>query len=556
MQDRSANGTREGAIAQARRELETGRFEAELGRRVRYRTESQNLPQRLPELEAYLRDELTGALAALGFTCRIFANPAPGQGSVLLAQRVEDPQLPTVLGYAHGDVVRGMEERWTNGKGPWELARDGDRFYGRGTADNKGQHTIGLCALRAVLEERGGRLGFNAKFLVEMGEEVGSKGLVELIAKHKAEFAADVLIASDGPRVTAERVTLTLGNRGCLNFDLVCELREGDYHSGNWGGLLADPSILLAHALASLIEPTGKLLVPELETPPATPAVGRALAQLEIAEDAEGPKIDRMWGEPDKSLPERVYGSNVLVVLAMGAGSPGQPVNAIPGRAVAHCQFRYVAGTDPACVRPAIERQLAERGFGTILVADPPASNSGRFAAARTEPDDPWAKWVAASLERTAGEVPCVVPQTGGSICNELFTELLGMPALWVPHSHPACRQHAPDEHLLIAIADSGLALMAGLYWDLGEGGTPKLSGRSGPKCPEQQPCGRDPEGDDNGSPRAAHRPLAQALSIGSELGHERRGYQLHSEQDSQRHDDRVIEVADHRQEIGNEVDG
>jgi hypothetical protein len=40
-----------------------------------------------------------------------------------------------------------------------------------------------------------------------------------------------------------------------------------------------------------------------------------------------------------------------------------------------------------------------------------------------------------------------------------------------VPHSYPACSQHAPNEHLPVAIAREGLALMAGLYWDLGEQG-------------------------------------------------------------------------------------
>ena len=116
-------------------------------------------------------------------TCRKYDNPFQGQGPVLLATRIEEPGLPVVLGYGHGDVVRGLEDQWTKGKGPWITARDGDRLYGRGTADNKGQHTINMAALRAVLAERG-RLGFNAKFMIEMGEEAGSKGLKELVRAH------------------------------------------------------------------------------------------------------------------------------------------------------------------------------------------------------------------------------------------------------------------------------------------------------------------------------------------------------------------------------------
>ena len=84
----------------------------------------------------------------MGFTTRIYDNPLAGQGPVLLATRIEDATLPTVLGYGHGDVIRGLEDQWTKGKGPWVTARDGDRLYGRGTADNKGQHTINMAALR------------------------------------------------------------------------------------------------------------------------------------------------------------------------------------------------------------------------------------------------------------------------------------------------------------------------------------------------------------------------------------------------------------------------
>jgi hypothetical protein len=62
----------------------------------------------------------------------------------------------------------------------------------------------------------------------------------------------------------------------------------------------------------------------------------------------------------------------------------------------------------------------------------------------------------------------------GGSIGNDLFTDLLGLPAVWLPHSYPACSQHAPDEHLLLSVAESAMRLMAGLYWDLGGRDTPR----------------------------------------------------------------------------------
>jgi acetylornithine deacetylase/succinyl-diaminopimelate desuccinylase-like protein len=73
-----------------------------------------------------------------------------------------------MLTYGHGDVVAGNDQQWSDGRSPWQLASAGERWYGRGTADNKGQHTINLAALSQVLAARG-RLKFNAKLLLEMG---------------------------------------------------------------------------------------------------------------------------------------------------------------------------------------------------------------------------------------------------------------------------------------------------------------------------------------------------------------------------------------------------
>ena len=70
--------------------------------------------------------------------------------------------------------MRGLEDQWRAGLDPWQLTEEGDRWYGRGTADNKGQHALNLSALEAVLAERGGKLGFNLKLVLETCEERGS----------------------------------------------------------------------------------------------------------------------------------------------------------------------------------------------------------------------------------------------------------------------------------------------------------------------------------------------------------------------------------------------
>jgi len=458
--------TRTEALQQSRTYFESGGFQHELARRVAIRTESPDPLQR-PELYRYLTDELQPALVAMGFDCTVHENPVADAGPLLVARRQEADDVPTVMSYGHADVVLGYDDQWRPGIGPWDLKVEGDRWYGRGTADNKGQHTINLAAMRSVLEQRG-RLGFNAVLLFETGEETGSPGLREFCESNSQLFDADVFIASDGPRMQPDVPTIFMGSRGAYNFSMRLTLREGGHHSGNWGGLLSNPGVILAHALASMISSEGELLVDGWKAEPMTDSVREAIGRLTVG-GGDGPVIDPGWGEPGFTPEERVFGTNTFEVLAFETGNPRNPVNAIPPSAVAHCHMRFVAGTDAATLLPALRRHLDAAGFETIeLEAADIVMN-----ATRLDPNHPWAQWAIASVERTSGKDVAVLPNLGGSLPNDVFADVLGLPTIWVPHSYAGCSQHAPNEHVLASICGEALQIMTGLWWDLGESASP-----------------------------------------------------------------------------------
>ena len=461
------------AIEAAAAWFDGGGLLADLAPRIGIRTESQNRDC-AATLARYLTDEIGPACKRLGLRWEQWDNPVPGAPPMLFAERVEDLALPTVLIYGHGDVVAGHDREWSAGRSPWEVAADAGRWYGRGTADNKGQHSINLAALGQVLAARG-RLGFNAKLLVEMGEEVGSPGLRQTCETRATSLRADVLIASDGPRLRSNRPTIFLGSRGAFNFDLGVALREGAHHSGNWGGLLANPGIVLANAIASLVDARGRILVAGLIPPPIPQSVRRALADIEPG-GPDGPAIDTNWGEPGLTPAERVFGWNALEVLAFRTGNPDRPVNAIPPRATAQLQLRFVAGCDWRTFIPAIRTHLDMRGFAKVDVR---SSEGEPMAATRLDPNHPLVQWAAASIAATTGARPAILPNLGGSLPNDCFADVLDLPTIWVPHSYPACAQHAPDEHLLVHVAREGLGIMTGLFWDLGEPGSAPAGARA-----------------------------------------------------------------------------
>jgi acetylornithine deacetylase/succinyl-diaminopimelate desuccinylase-like protein len=174
--------------------------------------------------------------------------------------------------------------------------------------------------------------------------------------------------------------------------------------------------------------------------------------------------LSENWGEEGLSAAERLYAWNTLEVLAMSSGNIGKPANAIPGRAQAVLQLRFVVGTRVDKIVDVIRAHLHGGGFPMVEVT---ATQS--FDASRTDFDSPWVSWAADSIRQTTGKAPAVLPNFGGSLPNDVFSDCLGLPTIWVPHSYPGCSQHAPDEHILLSVTEEALGIMAGLFWDLGE---------------------------------------------------------------------------------------
>jgi hypothetical protein len=117
-------------------------------------------------------------------------------------------------------------------------------------------------------------------------------------------------------------------------------------------------------------------------------------------------------------------------------------------------------------VCPVAEKEILENRESNQAVVRPGNENFSLGARAR-----------GANARAPLGGDPTILPNVGRSLSNDIFSVGLGLPTIWVPHSYPGCSQHAPNEHLPLSLAREALRLMAGLYWDLGEPGTPTTRG-------------------------------------------------------------------------------
>ena len=440
-----------------------GEFIANLRSLVSFVTDSKNSVSN-ENLIRYYVDGLSGILAELGLQTEIIDNPIKNAPPFLIGKRIESSELKTILLYGHGDTVPLQQELWNEGISPSKLKIIDEKIYGRGVADNKGQHLVNLMALLSVLKTRK-KLGFNIKVIFEMGEEVGSPGLFELCEQYKDYLKSDVLIASDGPRVAVDVPTVFLGSRGAINFELEVKYREGAHHSGNWGGVLRDPGVRLSHALSIITNKTGNILIENWKPTSLTEEVRDRLKSLPntVSKTLE---IDENWGEPGLSSNEKLFGWNSFSILAMKSGDIDLPVNAIQPSAKALCQLRFVVGTDENKVISSLREHLDQHGFQDIKII---SENAINFEASRTNLDNVWLKKIEHILEEFYGDKIHVIPNLAGSLPNNCFTDILNIPTIWIPHSYKECSQHAPNEHLPINLLRDALLLMTNLYWNLGK---------------------------------------------------------------------------------------
>lgn len=449
---------KEKAVQHATQYFDKGYFKKDLAELISVKTESQNNEC---NLENYYDQNIIPMLVKMGFKCRVMENPLSKANIILFAERIENAEFSTILTYGHGDVVLGQDSCWDNGLSPYKLIEKDNRYYGRGTADNKGQHLINIKALNSLLSVQK-KLGFNFKILFEMGEEIGSPGLKAFCQQNKELLKADVFIASDGPRISQKIPTIFTGSRGGINFDLSVNLRDNAHHSGNFGGILKDPSIILSHAIASITDARGQINIPEWLPTSLTPDIKEILAKLPLVD--AGFDLDPDWGQKELTMTERVFGWNSFSVLAMLSGEPEAPLNAISGHARSTCQLRFVVGTDVNKIIPALRNHLNSFGFEDVNIHE---SEMTPFPATRLEMNNSWLSLITKSLENSMGSKIDLLPNLGGSLPNDSFSEVLELPTIWIPHSYAGCAQHSPNEHLSVPLARQALICMTALFADL-----------------------------------------------------------------------------------------
>lgn len=392
------------------------------------------------------------AFGELGLESRLVRTP---DGTDTVIARHDGPAgSPRVLLYAHYDVQPAPAAGWDTD--PWTLTEKNGRFYGRGSADCKGNIMAHLVALRA-LKAVEGEFPCSITVVVEGSEEQGTAGLEDYVRAHPEEFAADAIIIGDVGNLAAGVPTLTVALRGMAAVVVKVSTGVSQLHSGAFGGAAPDALAALIEILASLRDEDGNTTVTGLDNTgvwngtPYDEETFRADAGTRegVSLLGSGRVADQLWARP--------------AVTVLGIDAPGV-IGAVPSiqpTAAACVSLRVPPGVDPVEAQTLLMEHLeAAAPWGAVVECER-AGVGSPFAAA----EDSHAFQVLSESMAQAFDAPVQTSGQGGSIplTAALATAHPDAAIVMIGVADPACRMHAENESVDPGEI-SGMALAEALF--------------------------------------------------------------------------------------------
>ncbi len=347
------------------------------------------------------------------------------------------PGRPTVLLYCHYDVQPPLDPTGTEWHSPpFTLTERNGRWYGRGSADCKGNIVAHLIALRAL----GRDLGVGIKLIAEGCEELGHGGIEGFVRAHADLLRADAIIIADTGNFSVGVPTLTTSLRGLTEVIVSVSTLESALHSGMFGGPAPDALMAVIKMLATLRDAKGNTAIQGLDAAPPwhgvayPPSVFRTDARVLDGVDllGDGPVEEMLWSRP------------AVTVLGIDCPPVVGSAGAIPAHARARISLRVPAGIDAERARDALIEHLRAVAPWNSRVEIKPESTGQPFS---TRTDGPAYLAMNRSLEE-AYDRPATTQGEGGSIplCNVLGETFPDAEIMLLGVEEPACLIHAPNE--------------------------------------------------------------------------------------------------------------
>jgi acetylornithine deacetylase/succinyl-diaminopimelate desuccinylase-like protein len=370
----------------------------------------------------------------------------------------DEPGLPTVTVYNHLDVQPASKatEPWETE--PFTFTRQGDRYFGRGTTDDKGPALSALFGIKAAREAG---LPVNIRLLWELEEEIGSPNFEAGIKPLTRELATDSVIVSDTIWVSRERPAAPAGLRGLMGMRVTLATGATDQHSGTTGGAARNPIGELMALVCEMYDArTGEVKIPgfydEVVKPTDAELRDFQNSGFSVAEFKKDHLFRSLRTEDPLDVMKRIWAMPTLEVHGMVGGYTGPGVKTIiPPHAEVKLTTRLVPDQKPETMFERIKAFVKKR------LPDAEVHPEGMLAPYKGTTTGPLADAVRRSIAFSFGREPVFVRE-GGSIGAVLTMEkVLGVPVLFLGLSLPEHGYHAPNENFDWAQASGGMIAFA-----------------------------------------------------------------------------------------------
>ena len=393
-----------------------------------------------------------------GLTNVQFLLPPSGRPSVY-GESLTSPDKPTVLLYAHHDVQPPMREALWNTK-PFEASLQGDRLYGRGTADDKAGIVTHLAALEQVRAWKKSD-GPNLKFLIEGEEESGSAGFETILKKNAALLNCDAVIVADLGNFAKGTPSITTTLRGMSAVNVELKATKAPLHSGSWSGPIPDPGQVLCRMISSMTDDKGNILIPHFEdtlVPPteAELASYKSLGMTEKIFRNDGGILDSVKLKvPEDEILLSLWRRPSVVVTAMEVGSRTNAGNVLQNSAYARIGIRLAPGMNAdVATQQLVEFLQAQVPYGlqcSITTED----GANPFVTDTTHPFfQKMSESMAKAYNAETKFIGCGASIPGAELFRNTFGDI---PILLTGLEDPECNAHGENESLYLPDFEHGI---------------------------------------------------------------------------------------------------
>jgi acetylornithine deacetylase/succinyl-diaminopimelate desuccinylase-like protein len=349
----------------------------------------------------------------------------------------------TILFYNHYDV-QPVEpfDLWEDD--PFSGKIKGNKIFGRGSSDDKGELITRIKAVEAYLKTTGD-VPCNIKFVIEGEEETGSANIEKYLKKFKKKFSCDGVIWEFGYVDAKNRPIVGLGMKGLLFVELSKKEAIRDAHS-SLAVIIKNPAWRLIKAINSLRDSKGKILIKDWykEVKPFTKSDLKILNNEPFEESSFKKEfgitnfVDNKKGLEIKKALAGGATCNVAGFISGYTGTGAKTV--LPGKALAKIDFRLIPEMDPNRQVTRLRKHLKVKGFDDIKIK----VYHGE-AAARTSPLDPFVTQVKQAADETFGTSILNISNAGtGPMFS--FKKILNAPCISIGSTYMFSRIHSPNE--------------------------------------------------------------------------------------------------------------